>query len=156
MKRGVLYRFVVFLILNLTALSIGGIFTSDGVVSDWYQNLNKAPWTPEGWVFGAAWGIVMLTFSLYMAFAYEETEDKKGLVYLFIFQFLLNTSWNFFFFGLNNVALALVDISALTTVIYYLWIKYLRKMILQSSFILPYVVWISIALSLNTYIYIQN
>ncbi|NBN98947.1 MAG: hypothetical protein EBV19_06865 [Flavobacteriia bacterium] len=44
---------LLFLFLNFGALAIGGSFTADGVASDWNQNLNKAPWTPPGWVFGA-------------------------------------------------------------------------------------------------------
>ena len=156
MKRGVLYRFVVFLILNLIALMIGGLFTSDGVTSEWYQSLNKAPWTPEGWVFGAAWGIVMLSFSMFMAYAWVKSEDTTGLLYVFIFQFLLNTSWNFFFFGLNNVGLALIDIAALTTVIFYLLFRYMRPLKFNTIYILPYAAWMCIALSLNTYIYLQN
>lgn len=39
-------RIILFLVLNFAALAIGGLFTGDGVPSEWYQNLNKAPWTP--------------------------------------------------------------------------------------------------------------
>ena len=78
------------------------------------------------------------------------------LLYVFIFQFLLNTSWNFFFFGLNNVGLALIDIAALTTVIFYLLFRYMRHLKFNTIYILPYAAWMCIALSLNTYIYLQN
>lgn len=43
-----------FLLLNFAGLAIGGLFTGNAVSSEWYQNLAKAPWTPPGWVFGAA------------------------------------------------------------------------------------------------------
>ncbi|MDG2281196.1 MAG: tryptophan-rich sensory protein, partial [Flavicella sp.] len=48
-------RILLFLVLNFTALAVGGLFTGTGVSSDWYQNLNQAPWTPPGWVFGFMW-----------------------------------------------------------------------------------------------------
>lgn len=41
---------IIFLILNFAALAIGGLSTSSGVTSEWYNALNKAPWTPPGWV----------------------------------------------------------------------------------------------------------
>ena len=48
------YRIIIFLVLNFGALGIGGLFTGKGVPSEWYNELNKAPWSPPGWVFGFA------------------------------------------------------------------------------------------------------
>ena len=45
-------QLVIFALLNFGALAIGGLFTGGGVSSEWYASLNKAPWTPPGWVFG--------------------------------------------------------------------------------------------------------
>jgi tryptophan-rich sensory protein len=53
---------LLFFILNFAALAVGGLFTGSGVSSEWYQNLDKAPWTPPGWVFGAAWPFIMICF----------------------------------------------------------------------------------------------
>lgn len=60
-------RIALFLVLNFAALGIGGLFSGQGVPSDWYTGLNKAPWTPPGWVFGSAWTIIMICFAIYMA-----------------------------------------------------------------------------------------
>ncbi|MDH3796458.1 MAG: tryptophan-rich sensory protein, partial [Flavobacteriaceae bacterium] len=60
-------RLIVFLVLNFGALALGSLFTNMGISSDWYSELSKAPWTPPGWVFGAAWTTIMLCFSVYMA-----------------------------------------------------------------------------------------
>ena len=87
-------RIILFLLINFAALGAGSFFTGDGVVSDWYQNLNKAPWTPPGWVFGAAWTTIMICFSLYMAFAWEEVKNKNGLLIAYILQLILNIGWN--------------------------------------------------------------
>ncbi len=56
-------RVIIFLVINFAALALGSIFTSAGVSSDWYTNLNQAPWTPPGWVFGAAWTSIMIFFA---------------------------------------------------------------------------------------------
>ena len=41
-------KVIVFLFLNFGALALGGIFAGSGAGSDWYNELNKAPWTPPG------------------------------------------------------------------------------------------------------------
>ena len=87
-------RIILFLVINFTALVIGGIFTNSGVPSEWYQSLNKAPWTPPGWFFGAAWTTIMICFSVYMAYATEIVRTKKTLIVLFSVQWVLNVLWN--------------------------------------------------------------
>ena len=45
---------IIFLIINFGALGLGVLLMQNGPETDWYLQLNKAPWTPPGWVFGAA------------------------------------------------------------------------------------------------------
>ena len=52
--------FLIFLTANFGALGIGTILMNEGPTSNWYTSLNQAPWTPSGWVFGAAWTTIML------------------------------------------------------------------------------------------------
>ena len=75
-------KILIFLVINFAALGIGGFFTGPGVSSDWYTNLNQAPWTPPGWVFGAAWTTIMICFSFFMAFLYEKSYFKKEIIVL--------------------------------------------------------------------------
>lgn len=37
-----------FLFLNFGGLTIGNWLMQSGPITDWYVNLNKAPWTPSG------------------------------------------------------------------------------------------------------------
>jgi len=71
-------RLIIFLVLNLGALALGGLFTNKGVPSDWYIGLIKAPWTPPGWVFGVAWTTIMICFAVYMAYLWPSSTDKMG------------------------------------------------------------------------------
>ncbi len=151
-----IYRLIIFLALNFAALAIGGIFTSKGVSSDWYDNLAKAPWTPPGWVFGAAWTTIMICFSIYMANAWLKIEHKKLLIILFAFQWILNVSWNPFFFYYHNILLAFFVISLLTILIGYILFFYWPALKLVSILILPYFIWLLIATSLNGYILFKN
>lgn len=78
-------RLILFLALNFGALALGGIFAGQGAVSDWYDGLQKAPWTPPGWVFGFAWTTIMICFSIFMSMAWEKINNKKKFVLLFPF-----------------------------------------------------------------------
>lgn len=148
---------ILFLVLNFGALALGSIFTNSGVVSDWYISLNKAPWTPPGWVFGAAWTFIMLCFSFYMANIFKFTAQKRRIVFLYVMQWIFNVSWNMIFFKYHFTATALACISLLfiLTVI-FLVIGIRQKKAVQVMLILPYVIWLMIAVSLNAYIVANN
>jgi tryptophan-rich sensory protein len=149
-------RLLAFLLLNIGALLIGGLFTGQGVPSEWYTLLNKAPWTPPGWVFGTAWSLIMICFAVYMAIMWGRVMNRAYLIALYTLQWVLNVSWNPIFFAYHQVLAALVVISALTVVIFLFLYMYFRRNALISSLILPYFIWLLIATSLNAYIYISN
>ncbi len=149
-------RIILFLILNFGALGIGGFLMGNGPLGDWYSNLNQAPWTPPGWVFGAAWTSIMLCFSFYMAKAYELILNKKLLIILFITQWMLNVSWNPAFFYFHQVLIGLMIIIVLTLLIGIFIVLYSKKLGIWSILILPYFIWLCIATSLNYFIYLYN
>ncbi|MEM6723304.1 MAG: TspO/MBR family protein [Bacteroidota bacterium] len=147
-------RIIVFLLLNFGGLAFGGLFTE--VNSDWYQGLNRAPWTPPGWVFGAAWTTIMICFSIYMAFLWGEAKDKKPLVINYLLAFILNAGWNPVFFHFRQVALGLVVIVALTVVVTYFIFRYWNTLKSKTLLMAPYFIWLLIATSLNAYVLFKN
>lgn len=149
-------RLVLFLILNFGALALGSFFTADGVASDWYQNLNKAPWTPPGWVFGFAWTLIMICFSIFMAKAVDVVKQRKLLIGLFLVQWLFNILWNPLFFYFKNVLLAFILIVALFTIVEQMMIRFKSELNNWRWLILPYVFWLAIAISLNAYAQFMN
>ena len=149
-------RVIIFLVLNFAALGIGGLFTGDGVSSLWYAELNKAPWTPPGWVFGTAWTLIMICLAFYMAYAWSHISNRKLLLGLYILQLILNVAWNPIFFYYQAVGPGLVVISALTILVGFLLFYYWPQLKLKSLLIAPYLIWLLIATSLNAYILINN
>ncbi len=148
-------RTIFFLLLNFAALAIGGLFTGSGVSSEWYQNLNKAPWTPPGWVFGTVWTLIMILFAIYMAMLIK-TEKKKTIILLFGIQWILNVAWNPIFFYSQAITLGLICILSLTILIAYLFFHFWKDMSIKSLLLAPYLVWLIIATSLNAYIFYCN
>ena len=149
-------KIIVFAVLNFGALGIGSYLMGGGPGSDWYQNLDKAPWTPPGWVFGAAWTTIMICFSVYMAELWRSTNNLNVVILLFVVQWILNVMWNPSFFKYHHVLLALVIIVLLTVIIAKLFVSNLSILGYKSLWILPYLCWLFIATTLNAYIYIKN
>ncbi|TSJ42039.1 TspO/MBR family protein [Fluviicola chungangensis] len=151
-----IFKTILFLVVNFVALGIGGIFTEKGVVSEWYLSLNKAPWTPPGWVFGAAWTTIMICFAIYMAFALEKVKNRKALIALFSIQWVLNVAWNPVFFYFHHLSGGLILIGALTLLIAVLLFRYGPVLGFKSILLVPYFLWLLIATSLNAYCWWYN
>ncbi|MDO6490906.1 MULTISPECIES: TspO/MBR family protein [unclassified Cellulophaga] len=146
---------ILFLVLNFGALALGVLLMDNGAQSNWYLQLNKAPWTPPGWVFGAAWTIIMVCFSIYLGILAKLSKNFK-FIFLFVIQWFLNVGWNFAFFNQHNISIGLVIITALTFLILYIPTKYKNILKYKSLLLLPYIIWLFIATSLNAYILIYN
>ena len=151
-----IYRLIIFVTLNFAALAIGGVFSSKGVSSDWYFDIVKAPWTPPGWVFGAAWTSIMICFGIYMAYLWPVIENKNIPISLYAVQWILNVGWNPTFFYYHSVFAGLLLISGLTALIGFFLFFYWPELKLKSALILPYFIWLIIATSLNGYILLKN
>jgi len=150
------FKLIVFLIINIGALVIGSFLMDGGPQSVWYQTLNKAPWTPPGWVFGTSWSIIMICFSFYMAYLWPMLKNKKTLICLFTLQWILNVGWNPTFFYYEYVLAGFIIIIGLTVLIGFILLSYWTKLKLKSILILPYLIWLLIATSLNGYILFYN
>ena len=148
-------RIIMFLLINFLGLALGSMFTSDAVSSDWYQALNKAPWTPHGWVFGAAWTTIMICFAVYLGYLFNSTNHKRKSL-LFSIQLILNIGWSPLFFYFHYVTAALICISSLTLVIAYFFFNYWKELRIKTLLLIPYFTWLIVATSLNAYILFYN
>lgn len=144
-----------FLLINFGGLAIGSWLMNNGPRTQWYINLNKAPWTPPGWVFGVAWTFIMICFSIYLAHLFTKTPSKK-LKTVFIFQVVLNILWNYIFFNLHQVTIGLLCILGLTSVVFYFFFNFKTDPKNIKFLLLPYMIWLLIATSLNGYVLIYN
>ncbi|WP_338356218.1 TspO/MBR family protein [Yeosuana marina] len=146
---------IIFLIINFGALGLGVLLMQNGPETDWYLQLNKAPWTPPGWVFGAAWSTIMFCYSFYMMYLFIAQPNTKVKI-LFTVQFILNVSWNLVFFNQHLIALGLLFILALTAIVTIFLYDYRKILGLKSLLIVPYFLWLCIATSLNLYVLLYN
>ena len=151
-------RLGLFLLLNFAALGIGGLFTGKGVSSVCYAELKKAPWTPPGYVFGLAWTAIMICLSFFMAGLKDVIADNiaKTILALYALQWALNVIWNPLFFKYHLSAIALVAIILLFIVVAAMLYYASNYSNTYALLIVPYTVWLLIAISLNVYIVLKN
>jgi tryptophan-rich sensory protein len=146
---------LLFLVLNFGGLAIGNWLMENGPMTDWYVNLNKAPWTPPGWVFGAAWTLIMICFSIYLGKLFNEVNTQKTKI-IFLIQFILNVSWNYIFFNQHLILFGFITITLLTALLFIYFFKLSHKLGNYKYLLLPYIIWLCIATSLNLYILVHN
>ncbi|NND94356.1 MAG: tryptophan-rich sensory protein [Flavobacteriales bacterium] len=147
-------RTVLFLLINFGGLALGSIYTAE-VAGEWYQSLPKAPWTPPGWVFGAAWTTIMICFSIYLsrAWKYLDIRDRKLFYFVFALSWVLNVIWNPIFFHFKRIGIGFIVISILTLFVVRFVQEGRRKMRWEWWLVMPYLIWMIIATSLNGYIF---
>ena len=145
----------IFLIINFGALAIGSFLMDNGPQTNWYINLNQAPWTPVGWVFGVAWTTIMFCFSVYMAYLYK-LKPTNIVIALFTIQFVFNVIWNYAFFNQHFIGTGFLIILLLTCIVATFTFHFKKEMGLKTILILPYLIWLCIATSLNGYILLNN
>tara|TARA_B100001250_G_C19625336_1_gene711272 strand:+ start:430 stop:918 length:489 start_codon:yes stop_codon:yes gene_type:complete len=155
-NRNFAYLSILFLFLNFFGLYLGVFFTGEGVTSDWYQTLNKAPWTPPGWVFGFAWTSIMICFAFYLSKVFTKGPNRKINVIIYTSQWILNLSWNPLFFYFHEMAIAMVILILLLIVLLYLLYVNYSTLKTSSYLLLPYVLWLIVACSLNAYTLFNN
>ena len=146
----------IFLLINFGGLAIGNWLMNSGPMSTWYLELDKAPWTPPGWVFGAAWTLIMICFSIYLANLFHKNKSVEKY-WVFLLALIFNVSWNYIFFNQQLTAWGLVNIVILTVLIFYFFFRFnSEKIKTYRLLLLPYMIWLCLATSLNAYIVFNN
>jgi benzodiazapine receptor len=123
----------------------------------WYTNLNKSSITPPKIVFPIVWSLLyfIIIVSGGIVIWKDRFQHKLAMTY-FIIQMLLNMSWTPIFFRLKNIKLSLIIINILWLFILLTIIEFLKISQIAGYLLIPYFIWVSLALYLNSYIYWYN
>lgn len=134
----------------LIALTFGALF----IPGEWYQELNRAPWNPPDFVFGLVWPIlyIMIALSGWLIFRLGDTRAKA----FWLTQLFLNALWSWIFFGQHWVLIALIDIIVLDIMVLFLVVYCWHKIRAASLLLIPYLMWLTLATTLNAYILLMN
>jgi tryptophan-rich sensory protein len=129
--------------------TLGGTLTDTG---PWYQALRKPSWQPPDWAFGPVWTVIFALATMSAVYAWRATRtgaQRRWVIALFALNGSLNILWSTLFFVVKRPDWALWEVGLL-------WLSVLLPMLLfwrnskpASFYLLPYLVWVSIAAFLN-------
>lgn len=146
MLSSLLALMVSLLLVGLTATT-GARFRPDS----WYRELSKPNWTPPDIAFPIAWGILYLLMAIaawriYMA---DDSAWRTASLLAYALQLLANAAWSWLFFGRKQIVAALADIMVLLALITIAIALFFQVSTLAAWLMMPYWLWVALALALN-------
>lgn len=144
-------------------LLLAGLGAMMGVLfppGDWFAALAKPTFQPPNWLFGPVWTVLYVAMAV-SAWLIQRSVDadialRRRALVLFFVQFALNLAWTPLFFGLRNPGLAFIDICVLWITLLWTLLTFGRVRPLAGYLMLPYLLWVSFALVLNSTIWLMN
>lgn len=127
-------------------------------MNKWYKNLKTAPWSPPSYVFGIVWPIlyIFMTISVLIVLFDKKCYPYCTPITYFLLQLVLNLSWTTVFFRLHMPVLAFIMIILIMLITGYTALQFYPYSKLASFLLVPYLLWLCVALSLNGYIVLNN
>ena len=127
-------------------------------MNTWYKDLNRAPWSPPNYVFGIIWPILylLMTISVLLVIFNKKCYPYCRPITFFILQLILNLFWTTVFFQLQQPIIALIMIVLIIGITAYTALQFYPYSKVASLLLVPYLLWLCVALSLNGYIVLYN
>jgi len=148
---GTLKSIAPFALACFAVFLFGGLFRP----GEWYESLNKAPWSPPNIAFPIVWTMLYISIAIV---GYQIAQSKATrLLKLWWLQLAVNAIWSWIFFGQHWVLAGLINLVILDILVILLTLKcHQSKLNISTMLMLPYIGWLLIATSLNIYIFIYN
>ncbi len=141
--------------IAIAAASALGVAMLGGLMTDigpWYRALAKPSWQPPDWAFGPAWTLIYALAALAGVIAWRAAQSqaqRETMLLLFALNAFLNVLWSLLFFRLRRPDWALIEVA-------FLWASVLLLIVVIGRYsrgaamcLLPYLLWVSFASTLN-------
>lgn len=142
---------------SFAAGAIGSLATSPNIPT-WYAGLKKPFFNPPNWLFGPVWTLlyILMGISIYLIWTTPYRRSKRPAYIWFGVQLVLNALWSLVFFGMHapeagGVVILLLLISIAMTMRTFWPISKMAAYLL-----IPYILWVSFAILLNSSIAALN
>ena len=124
----------------------------------WYNNINKSPYTPPGWFFGLVWTILylLMIISFYLIWSNSKCFPYCNVLTIFLLQLAFNLSWTTVFFKYKKIRFALILTILIFILTFIVSIKFYKINKIASYLLIPYLLWLIVAMYLNIYIILNN
>lgn len=149
MRLGSLLALAFFVGISLLAGFVGSLSTMSSI-QGWYAVLNQPSWTPPNWVFGPVWTLLYVLMGTSAFLVWRSKKVGKYLaLWLFLAHLLVNLFWSVAFFGLHELLLSMIVILVLAGLIVALMRLYRPYSRLAMYLMIPYLLWVAYASTLN-------
>ena len=155
MFKNKILTFILFLFVTFTASLIGSV-TTINFKEPWYSLLNKPAFNPPDWIFGPVWTTLYLMMTIAIWLFWHTKNRDINTVYIYFIHLIFNTTWSIVFFVFHNIELALIVLILLIALIINLIFRFRRVKMISAYLMIPYLLWCSYALILNTSLIILN
>lgn len=148
-------------VLCIGASLLAGFYGSLSTVQNitgWYATIVRPFWTPPNWVFMPVWTLLYVLMGSAVALVWTSKKGGKKLlpVGFFFAHLVLNASWSVVFFGNHDPKPAFIIIVAMWLAIVTMMIWYWRFSRLATYLLVPYILWVSYASTLNLGVVLLN
>lgn len=135
--------------------AIGSLFSTD---TPWYNSLTLPAWQPPGWVFGVVWPILYLLIgiALFVILRNVQSSRRQPILLAFAVQWVLNAVWSAIFFGMSMPVVALFVIVTMVVLVGFMVFKARFEAPVASALLVPYLLWLIYATSLNLGVIVLN
>jgi translocator protein len=125
---------------------------------EWYDRLDKPPWTPPDWLFSPVWLVLygVMGVAAWLVWRRRALQAVALPIGLFLVQLALNVLWPFLFFAARRPDLALAGIVVLWLAIVATVVAFWRVRPIAGALLLPYLAWVGFATALNFEIWRSN
>ncbi|MFJ8869909.1 TspO/MBR family protein [Streptomyces sp. NPDC102473] len=141
----------------VTACAVAGAKAVDAD-SAWYRALDKPPWQPPAWAFGAVWTPLYASVAWSGGRALNRARGRsgRGLAISLAANLTLNAAWNWAFFGRRSLKAGVLGTLLLDVSNAELIRRTTRIDPVAARVLLPYAGWCVFATALNTAIARRN
>lgn len=143
--------FFIFLVGCAAAATTGAMFEP----GEWYETLDKPPWTPPKWLFPVAWTVLYLAMS-WAAARVAPLDGAGHALAFYAVQLAFNTLWTPVFFGKQNMRAGMVIILFLWAFVAATMLAFFSLDLLAGLLFIPYLLWVTIASALNWSVWQRN
>lgn len=154
---------------SVAVVAVLGSLANAGHTDGWYETVNRVAWSPPSWLFGPAWTVlyVLIACAGFLIWRSgwrgpERPNAARPTLWIFLVQLVLNGLWSPVFFAgyptLGETAwwAALVIIVALVLAVAWLMASAKRWSRVAVWILVPYILWLAYATSLNAGIIVLN
>lgn len=153
-NRNYVTSLIIFLLICFAVAGLGSLATTPNI-PNWYAGLNKPSWNPPNWLFGPVWTLLYAMMAVAGWLVWKRAGWGTALT-CFAVQLALNLAWSFIFFGAHQTGLAFLEIVLLWLAIVATIISFWSVSKTAAGLLIPYLLWVSFAATLNFTIWRLN